>query len=146
MTLLLMLMMMMMKVNSFKLRHFEQRQFGICDECHVTGVDKVAQSLGWPHTLLHIINVITLGKQDGIQSPLVFKYFRQSSSSSTDVTVTRTSWNRDVFEPNYLGLIVHMRRRKEKKKVTNSKAAYILTANVHSVKGQVSSKMTYVFY
>jgi len=40
--LLLQLLLLMVEVNSFKLRHLQQRQFGVGYECHVTRVDQVS--------------------------------------------------------------------------------------------------------
>ena len=54
MPLLLVLMMLTVEVDSFELRHFDERQFGVGDERRVPGVDVVAQRLRRTHTVLHI--------------------------------------------------------------------------------------------
>jgi len=58
--LLMMMVMVVVEVNSLKLRHFDQRQFGVRDERHVTRVDQVAQSLGWRHAVLDVTRHDTL--------------------------------------------------------------------------------------
>jgi len=88
-----MMMMMLMKVNSFKLSHLEQRQFGISNEGHVTRVYQVTQRLGRSDAVLDVItrhcNRFNQSKHTNQSINLFAKYDKTASIMNSGGRTTR---------------------------------------------------------